>query len=749
MSSAAIKATAPHWATRKRRKSTASAEAVTRPRTGAGRKAGVPELLPRAEARMKITFERLMEIGHDLSGVGDGFKNYQTALRRYLKAKGIPSAAYVPESLVEDLDRFANEELPDLVSPGQLRQQRSFTNRWGLYWTDWITGATLPRKFSSALQQLMDESGVSQKALADHLGVDPSTVRGYQKGRHKPGKRILRSLEAYFGLREGVLGGRVEPERNGPVNYPRVSLMEFPEWLQGDDNASRRLRTQVRKHLDSDYDHLPRAKQLEEFRARCDEVADEFKRNKIIRSGYRLPLSAWPETARADWASLVAFKRGPVGAAGGDGAATGTRKRVRIAKRQAQQPTLIRPGKSWGPRSVEYHLRIIENYFGYLVSPLVDREDDPDLPRGGKGMRPEELSLGLLLDASLLLDFVEFQADRAGDYNTTSERIFSFATSLVHERRGWFRANPQLQEQLTPQQLNDIRLLYGIVGAQEDLWRAICDGCVRDLRAYKSDVRALKGPSRRTFKKLKPILDLDFPLDVVYEMHDLAEADMRRQRDPIRRARLLADLVKSGILAETSLRGGHLPLMRVDVHLCRVNGRFYFVIPVHEFKNSDSAIFEGVGEVIFELEDPDLQRWLTEYVDVVLPAIRSQDSDDFLFPVFSSGRKPTASYTASRIGAFIRRYLRHTTFGDDVRAVGEFGPHAYRYIKAGSLIKMEGGSLELAANALLDTEDVADEVYAYIRASRRHEKSAQMVRAHRARRKARTWPREAPKLIRG
>lgn len=140
---------------------------------------------------MKITFERLMEIGHELSGVGDGFKNYQTALRRYLKAKGIPSDAYVPESLVEDLDRFANEELPDLVSPGQLRQQRSITNRWGLYWTDWITGATLPRKFGSALQQLMDKSGVSQKALADHLGVDPSTVRGYQKGRHKPGKRRL------------------------------------------------------------------------------------------------------------------------------------------------------------------------------------------------------------------------------------------------------------------------------------------------------------------------------------------------------------------------------------------------------------------------------------------------------------------------------------------------------------------------------------------------------------------------------
>lgn len=700
---------------------------------------------------MRITFQQLIARGGEFAQVGEkGYANYVSELRRYLEANELSPEDHVPETFVADVENYVAELLPLLAAGGRLRTRASYMRKWTSVWTDLVTGRGLPRRFDQALNELMRASGVSQKALADHLGVDASTVRGYQKARHQPGQRVVRSLEGFFGLRAGVLGGRVKQERNGPVTYPRVSLKEFPESLQGTDDASSRLRTMVRKRLDPDYDRLPRSQQLEELQVKCDEVMAEFRRNKIISAGYGLPMKAWPAAVQADWNSLVAFKRGPKEATTEEEAAASTRKRVRIAKRQAQQPTTIRPGKGWGVRSVEYHRRIVENFFGYLVTPPAGPgEEDPDLPRGGKGLRLEEVNLGLFLNSSLLYDFVEFQSDRAGDYNTTSERIYSFATSLVHERRGWFRANPQLQERLTPQQLGELRSLYGIEGAEGDLWTAIADGAARDLRAYGSDARALQGPSRRAIKKLKPILDLEFPLDLVDELHELAETDINRQRDPMRRARLLADLVKSKILAETSLRGGHLALMRDGEHLRREGDRFYFVIPVHEYKNAHSAIFQGVGEVIYELPDPALQRWLKEYVDSVLPAIRSPQSKDYLFPVFSTGNRPAPSYIASRIRAFSKRYLKQTTFGEPVRRVGEFGTHAYRYVNAASLIKMEGGSVELAADNLLDTEDVAADVYAYILATRRHEKSAQVVRAHRARRKVRQWTKDTPRLVRG
>jgi len=700
---------------------------------------------------MILTFQQLIDRGQAVTQLSDrSYANYVSELRRYLETLKLTAGDIVPESFVTDVEQYAAEQLPLVAEGSRLRARTSTLRKWTSIWTDLVTGQDLPKRFDLAINELMDASGVSQKELADHLGVDPTTIRDYQKARHQPSKGTLRALEAFFGLKPGVLAGRVKQERNGPVTHPPVNLKEFPGFLQGKDDASSRLRTLVRKQLDPDYDRLPREQQIEELHAKSKEVFADYQQNKIIGAGYRLPIEEWPESAQRDWKNLVAFKRGSESPTTNGKEAKRSGKRVKIAKREARQPTTIRPGKSWGERSVEYYRRIVENFFGYLVLPPTDPDEEAgEVPRGGKGTQLEELNLALFLDSSLLYDFVEFQSDRARDYNTTSVRIYSFAASLLHERRGWFRANPQLQERLTREQLSYLRALYGIDETQDNPWLAICDGAVRDLRAYGSDVRALQGTSRRTIKKLKPILDLDFPLDLVDELHELAEADMIRQRDPMRRARLLADLVQSGIFAETSLRVNHLALMREGKQLRKdEGGHFYLVIPVDEFKNVDSAVFEGVGEVIFELQNPTLQKWLKEYVDQVLPAIRIPASEDFLFPVFSTGKKPTASYIASRTRAFSKRYLKLTTFGEPVRGVGEFGPHAYRYFNAGSLIKMEGGSLELAADNLLDTEDVAAEVYAYILASRRHEKAAQAVRAHRARRKARKWRKETPRLVR-
>ena len=40
--------------------------------------------------------------------------------------------------------------------------------------------------------------GLSQKQLAIQIGIDPSTIRSWEKGRHKPSKESLRILTTYF-----------------------------------------------------------------------------------------------------------------------------------------------------------------------------------------------------------------------------------------------------------------------------------------------------------------------------------------------------------------------------------------------------------------------------------------------------------------------------------------------------------------------------------------------------------------------
>jgi transcriptional regulator with XRE-family HTH domain len=40
--------------------------------------------------------------------------------------------------------------------------------------------------------------GLSQKDLARLIGVDPSTIRSWEKGKHKPSKPLMRILAAFF-----------------------------------------------------------------------------------------------------------------------------------------------------------------------------------------------------------------------------------------------------------------------------------------------------------------------------------------------------------------------------------------------------------------------------------------------------------------------------------------------------------------------------------------------------------------------
>jgi transcriptional regulator with XRE-family HTH domain len=57
------------------------------------------------------------------------------------------------------------------------------------------SGQTLPEKLHMTRRVL----GLSQEDLARKLGVDPTTVRGWEAGRHKPIRRYLEKIERVLG----------------------------------------------------------------------------------------------------------------------------------------------------------------------------------------------------------------------------------------------------------------------------------------------------------------------------------------------------------------------------------------------------------------------------------------------------------------------------------------------------------------------------------------------------------------------
>ena len=56
-------------------------------------------------------------------------------------------------------------------------------------------GGTLPEKLTTSRKLL----GLYQKELAESLGVDPTTLRGWEAARHKPIKRYLEKIGKILG----------------------------------------------------------------------------------------------------------------------------------------------------------------------------------------------------------------------------------------------------------------------------------------------------------------------------------------------------------------------------------------------------------------------------------------------------------------------------------------------------------------------------------------------------------------------
>lgn len=54
--------------------------------------------------------------------------------------------------------------------------------------------------FGEILKQLLEESGISQKQLASHLNIAPTTLGNYIRGMREPDFEILKLFASYFNV---------------------------------------------------------------------------------------------------------------------------------------------------------------------------------------------------------------------------------------------------------------------------------------------------------------------------------------------------------------------------------------------------------------------------------------------------------------------------------------------------------------------------------------------------------------------
>ena len=74
--------------------------------------------------------------------------------------------------------------------------------------------------FGKVLKRLRTQNNLTQKQLADVLGISESTVGMYERGHREPAFEMLEAIADYFNVDMDYLTGRTEVERKYTFSPP-------------------------------------------------------------------------------------------------------------------------------------------------------------------------------------------------------------------------------------------------------------------------------------------------------------------------------------------------------------------------------------------------------------------------------------------------------------------------------------------------------------------------------------------------
>ena len=83
--------------------------------------------------------------------------------------------------------------------------------------------------FGSVLKRLRMQNDLTQKQLADVLGISESTVGMYERGHREPAFELLETIADYFNVDMDYLTGRTDVERKYSFSPSSPSLSFSPD----------------------------------------------------------------------------------------------------------------------------------------------------------------------------------------------------------------------------------------------------------------------------------------------------------------------------------------------------------------------------------------------------------------------------------------------------------------------------------------------------------------------------------------
>ncbi len=335
--------------------------------------------------------------------------------------------------------------------------------------------------------------------------------------------------------------------------------------------------------------------------------------------------------------------------------------------------------------------RLISSFLGFLIWPQ---------KYGGKGLDEADLSIALVSDSRLIVDFVEFKRKRSGKYTGAIGRALEFLTSLLRKETGFFWQQPKYGERLLPQVL-------------PQNWSQWCENNFNTLKIMNKSLR--KGGhiqmGRDPKEPIQEILAEASPVQILIKMTERMNQQLKLSAGPdllaIRKRNLL--LVK--MMISNPLRVHHFSLMSYR----------------HDNKGNLYQDLSGAWRLRFRSEDFKNQRGAasSDY-DVTLSDWIYRDIEDYLFQYRNNLANANISdrvFLPSKRGGNNKIFFETNKISGCIREITKtyipgspgFGPHAFRHIVATDYIKNNPNGFQIAANILHDRLGTVMKEYAHLK----------------------------------
>lgn len=606
-------------------------------------------------------------------------KSYASTLRSFARQAQLGEAALASELL--------KDEFEDYLTQVDSKSDKSRLRKWQQLYR-YLAEVEREKSFGDVFGAALESKGISQTELANKLGIYQSTLSAWKRGKYIPSnKSLVEKVEVELSLKSGTLTHllpevKLEPHEIIPKSwwpskwnlgaYIAIQKKMATIYFLGQSNLS--LSEEDLKPLF--YEALERVQN--------GEYLPDWRRKLRNLTGlsYILHLSDWPTEMQSQWNDIEKYMTSSKGFSN--------------RNRNSQ----------WRATTAALKLGNLEAYVGFLTLPA--DSDEPKLR--GLGNKVQELNFAHLLNADNFMQYAEFAFARSGGYPNYLKNLLALLQQITREETGYFYTFPEkLPNQLTfenkdvEERRAELRELYS------------------ELTRHRKDLKEWVSQLRETFDLIQPILDYQYPRDLVLAgIEEYGRDTMRRypyqpgQTPGTTAAVQWRNLLLLHMLIRFPLRASHWHNMTFlennKGHLFYdKDGILSLKLPYSDFKNeANQTYFSTKGhtrnrEMILPFEDDSPLGEVRELAEIYLshfhPVIARRNSP-YVF-CGEQGQKLRHDGLSAYIRHWSFLYLSMFSYKKTcIEGVYSFPIHTFRHIVASDAVKNE--SIDAAAALLLD-----------------------------------------------